>query len=91
MISAVGKVTGKGQVQVPKEVREACGIRLGDELLFQVQTEEYIIVRIRRKSSLSELAGILHPIKPFPGIEREEDETREIVAEEIAMQKLNDE
>ena len=40
MITGVGTVTGKGQVQVPKEIREAIGIVPGDELVFEVAPGE---------------------------------------------------
>lgn len=44
------KVTSKGQLTIPKEVRRALGIREGDSLLFDVDEEgEEVRVRVERK------------------------------------------
>ncbi|MGP8209613.1 MAG: AbrB/MazE/SpoVT family DNA-binding domain-containing protein, partial [Acidimicrobiales bacterium] len=36
-MDAAARVTSKGQVTLPKAVREALGIRLGDEVVFRVE------------------------------------------------------
>lgn len=38
------KVSSKGQVTIPKEIREALGIRPGDEVEFE-ETEEGVVIR----------------------------------------------
>jgi antitoxin PrlF len=44
------KVTSKGQLTIPKEVRRALGIREGDSLLFEVdEDDEQVRVRVERK------------------------------------------
>ena len=44
------KVTSKGQLTIPKEVRKALGVREGDSLLFEVDEEdEQVRVRVERK------------------------------------------
>ena len=40
------KLTSKGQVTIPAEVREALGLKKGDILAFEVQAE-YVVVRKR--------------------------------------------
>ena len=40
------KLTSKGQVTIPAEVREALGLKKGDMLAFEVQAE-YVVVRKR--------------------------------------------
>ena len=40
------KITSKGQVTIPIEVREALGLKQGDMLAFEVQAE-YVVVRKR--------------------------------------------
>jgi AbrB family looped-hinge helix DNA binding protein len=37
------KVTSKGQVTIPKEVREKLGIRPGDEIGFREDGQQYIV------------------------------------------------
>jgi len=39
----MSRVTTKGQVTIPKEVREALGIRPGDEVSFDETEEGYVI------------------------------------------------
>ena len=39
------KVTSKGQVTVPKVVREALNIKKGDELLFRIETDRVVVSR----------------------------------------------
>jgi AbrB family looped-hinge helix DNA binding protein len=46
------KITSKGQVTIPAEVREALGLKKGDMLAFEVQTE-YVVVR--KRPSLAEV------------------------------------
>lgn len=44
------RVTSKGQLTIPKEVRRALGVREGDSLLFEVdEDDEQVRVRVERK------------------------------------------
>lgn len=44
------KVTSKGQLTIPKEVRRALGVREGDSILFKVdEDDEQVRVRVERK------------------------------------------
>lgn len=53
------KVTSKGQLTIPKEVRRALGVREGDSLLFDVDEDGgEIRVRVQRKPvSFADYAG----------------------------------
>lgn len=44
-MDAAAKVTSKGQVTVPKAVRDALGIESGDEVVFRVEGNRAIIAR----------------------------------------------
>jgi antitoxin PrlF len=44
-MDAAARVTSKGQVTVPKAVREALGIGEGDEVVFRVQGRHAILAR----------------------------------------------
>jgi len=44
-MDAAVRVTSKGQVTLPKAVREALGIRLGDEVVFRVEGRRAVLAR----------------------------------------------
>lgn len=48
------RITSKGQVTIPKSVREALELREGDELLFRVEDSRAVIAKT---PSFLELAG----------------------------------
>lgn len=44
-MDAAAKVTSKGQVTVPKAVREALGIEAGDEIIFHVEGNRAVLAK----------------------------------------------
>jgi len=44
-VDAAAKLTSKGQVTVPKVVREALGLEEGDEVLFRVEGNRAVLAR----------------------------------------------
>ena len=44
-MDAAAKVTSKGQVTVPKAVRDALGIKEGDEVFFRVEGNRAVLAR----------------------------------------------
>ncbi len=44
-MDVAAKVTSKGQVTVPKVVRDALGIRDGDEVIFRVEGNRAVLAR----------------------------------------------
>ena len=53
-MDAAARLTSKGQVTVPKAVREALGIKDGDSVLFRVEGQRAVLART---PDLLELAG----------------------------------
>lgn len=53
-------LTSKGQVTIPKEVRDALGLRAGDRLDFAVQADGTVRVA-PLKGSIRDLKGMLPP------------------------------
>jgi antitoxin PrlF len=44
-VDVAAKVTSKGQVTVPKAVRDALGIKEGDEVVFRVEGNRAVLAR----------------------------------------------
>lgn len=51
------RVTSKGQVTIPKEIRRALGIIEGDSLLFEVEGEDVRLRVARNPVSFGDYAG----------------------------------
>jgi AbrB family looped-hinge helix DNA binding protein len=59
---SIGSITTKGQITIPKEIREALGLREGDRVIFMIEGERAVI----RKVSGERLSEILIRQKPWP-------------------------
>jgi antitoxin PrlF len=44
-VDAAARVTSKGQVTVPKVVRDALGIKTGDQVVFRVEGKRAVLAR----------------------------------------------
>ncbi len=44
-MDATARVTSKGQITVPKAVRDALGIETGDEIVFRVEEKRVVLAR----------------------------------------------
>ena len=55
-MDVAAKVTSKGQVTVPKAVRDALGIEEGDEVVFRVEGNQAVLARTPR---FLDLAGAI--------------------------------
>jgi AbrB family looped-hinge helix DNA binding protein len=53
-LDTAAKITSKGQVTLPKAVRDALGIKEGDEVVFRVEGKRAVLARTPK---LLELAG----------------------------------
>ena len=69
------RVTAKGQVTIPVEVRRSLGIEQGDELLFELTRQDSARVRVCKRTRLADLYGALPATRPFPGKEQVRAET----------------
>ena len=54
------KVTTKGQITIPKAVRDKLGLSPGERLLFKEENDEFVIKKIVLKSSLDKWVGYLN-------------------------------
>jgi AbrB family looped-hinge helix DNA binding protein len=55
------KITSKGQITVPHEVRRALGVRPGDTLLFEQKGSEFRVRPVRTESPFEKFRGIGTP------------------------------
>ena len=77
-MDAIATVTSKGQVTIPKAIRDLCEISEGDQVVFRTTDYEAVIIRV---PDLAELAGVVEvpPEKrgvPWEEIRRQTRETR---------------
>jgi AbrB family looped-hinge helix DNA binding protein len=75
---AQAKVTCKGQITIPKAVREALNIEEGDSVTLRIEGD-YAILRPLKRKSLSEFFGAFPATEPYPGTEN----VRKKVASEL--------
>jgi antitoxin PrlF len=55
------RITTKGQITVPREVRRALGVRPGDRLIFESDGKGIRVRRVRIESAFSKYRGIGNP------------------------------
>lgn len=53
-MDVAARVTSKGQITIPKQVRDALGIAVGDQVVFRVEEHRAVLART---PGLLELAG----------------------------------
>ena len=53
-MDSIGRVSSKGQITIPRAVREALGLGQGDAVLFRVDGAQAVVTRI---AQLDEIAG----------------------------------
>lgn len=75
-------ITDKGQTTVPKEVRDALGIKPRQRLQWDLATDG--TVTVRPEPSALALYGSLKSRKKFPGIKEEKAAMRRHVAKQAA-------
>jgi AbrB family looped-hinge helix DNA binding protein len=62
------KITFKGQVTIPKKIRNALALKEGDSLIFTIEGDHAILKPINKKSLL-DFYGTLPASRPYPGLE----------------------
>jgi len=55
------RITSKGQITVPHEIRRALGVRPGDKLLFEKDGSGFRVRPVRTKSPFEKFRGIGSP------------------------------
>ncbi len=81
-------VTSKGQVTIPKDIRDALGLRRGDQLVFFVEDGKAVAHPLRHRD-IRELAGIITSDRPWPGMAAVREEYHRAVAEHVVSRGLD--
>ena len=68
------KITYKGQVTIPKNVREALSIKEGESVIFEIEGDHAILKPI--KKSLQDFYKILPATRSYEGMEAARKEIR---------------
>lgn len=86
VVKATSRLSSRGQVVIPIEIRKALGLTEGDDLTFILNKDGEIKVEVVKKQHVSELLGILKTNKPFQPV----DEIRKEVYRSMAEKELKD-
>jgi len=69
-------LTSKGQLTIPKDVRERLSLKSGDRVVFEFEGDS-VRLRAERPRSLEELRGSLPATREYSGKEAEREAARE--------------
>jgi antitoxin PrlF len=59
MMTTDATLTSKGQMTIPKAIRDSLGMKAGDRMTFTLMPDGIVVLRVKHKR-VSDLGGILH-------------------------------
>ncbi|MDH7485458.1 MAG: AbrB/MazE/SpoVT family DNA-binding domain-containing protein [Anaerolineae bacterium] len=83
MSTEMATITAKGQITIPKGIRQALGIERRDRLVFLLEDDRLILIPVRHRP-LGELYGVLPATRPYPGHQAIRQEVRHERGERLA-------
>lgn len=83
---ATSTLTSKGQVTIPKEIRDRLGLKEGDRLAIELDDQGRVVLRPEPRTPLGRLPGLLRHLAPERPVTIEEMDVaiREQVARRFA-------
>jgi AbrB family looped-hinge helix DNA binding protein len=76
-------LTSKGQLTIPKEIRDRLDLKPGDGFLFEVE-DDAVRLKVQRRRTLGDLKGSLSSERAYPGKEAERESAREHVSRKVS-------
>ncbi len=86
-IRFTSRVSSRGQVVVPKELRKELGIEEGDQLIFFLDDQGDMHLELEKRKSITQVFGTLQSDKPFQSVE----DLRKNVYRSKAVEELGNE
>lgn len=83
----IARITTKGQVTLPKAVRERLGAKRGDLLAFELAEGDRMVIRTLKQKPLSALYGALPATRKHPGKEAVRQEVGRAVGKSLGQRK----
>jgi antitoxin PrlF len=83
MAAEIATVTAKGQITIPKAIREALAIETSDRVLFLVEGDRVVLVPLHRRP-LGELYGALPATRSYPGHQAIREEVHKGLGDRLA-------
>jgi AbrB family looped-hinge helix DNA binding protein len=66
-MTAAATLTSKGQTTIPKEIRDALGMKAGDRMTFTAMADGTVVVRLKNRSVLEQAGSLARTgRKPVP-------------------------
>jgi AbrB family looped-hinge helix DNA binding protein len=84
---SISRVSSKGQVTLPADVRRALDIEQGDDLIFDLAPDRSVNLRVVKRKRLSDLYGALPATRSFPGKEEIREEVGQALGRSSSMKK----
>jgi AbrB family looped-hinge helix DNA binding protein len=86
VVKATSRISSRGQIVIPMEIRKRLGIGEGDHLTFIAEKYGEVQGEVVKRQRITELFGILKTHKSFKPV----DEIRKEVYEKMAQKELKD-
>ena len=82
----MAKITAKGQLTIPKEIRDALRVGPGDRILFLIEGSKTLLYPV--KGTLLDLRGSVKPKNPPEDLDKVREEVKRKVARRVADESL---
>jgi antitoxin PrlF len=80
---SISRVTSKGRVTLPADIRKALDIERGDDLIFELAEDRSVRLRPVKRQRLSDLYGALLATRSFPGKQAIREEAGRALGEKM--------